>query len=239
MRASSGIALTVADAKPRSSRTAAIGSETFIVSGLPQACATASRKLRASSDVRPADAALVGEREDALGARVDGLVHGMSEAGQLAARRRGSRRASSAATACGSPPARRAPAPRASSSAHGSAVPRMTGPPPRMPAASAPCSESGSAASVMRAATLVGIIPCSAIATSSRSRKNALLARRLPAGQQQVEVLGEADAAHQVAGQVAPAHLDPVRIGLADVADAGLALPICMRSLPSRSAERR
>ena len=47
----------------------------------------------------------------------------------------------------------------------------MTGPAPRIPAASAPCSDPGSAASVIRAATLVGIIPCSAIATSSRSRK--------------------------------------------------------------------
>ena len=47
----------------------------------------------------------------------------------------------------------------------------MTGPQPRIPAATAPCSEPGSAASVMRAATLVGIIPCSAIATSRRSRK--------------------------------------------------------------------
>jgi hypothetical protein len=40
-----------------------------------------------------------------------------------------------------------------------------------MPAATAPCSEAGSAASVIRAATFVGIIPCSAIAISSRSRK--------------------------------------------------------------------
>src|SRR4051794_8211149 len=48
----------------------------------------------------------------------------------------------------------------------------MTGPHPRIPAATAPCSEPGSAAKVIRAATFVGIIPCSAIATSSRSRKN-------------------------------------------------------------------
>ena len=60
----------------------------------------------------------------------------------------------------------------ASSRAHSSAVPRITGPQPRMPAATAPCSDPGSAASVIRAATLVGIIPCSAMATSSRSRKN-------------------------------------------------------------------
>ena len=72
------------------------------------------------------------------------------------------------------PPARRPRPPRraaSSSRAHSSAVPRITGPQPRIPAATAPCSEPGSAASVIRAATFVGIIPCSAIATSSRSRK--------------------------------------------------------------------
>ena len=112
-------------------------------------------------------------------------------------------------------------------------MPRITGPQPRMPAATAPCSEPGSAASVIRAATLVGIIPCSAIATSSRSRKKRCSSRRLVAGQQQVEVLGEAQAAHQVAREVAPAHLDPVGIGLADVADGAPALPICR---PGRDA---
>ena len=74
----------------------------------------------------------------------------------------------------------------------------------------------------MRALTFVGIIPCSAIATSSRSRKSRWSVGRLLPGQQQVEVLGEAEPAHQVAAQVAAAHLDPVGVGLADVAD-GLA----------------
>src|SRR5512134_1575148 len=55
--------------------------------------------------------------------------------------------------------------------AHSSEVPRTTGPAPRIPAATAPCSDPGSAASVIRAATFVGIIPCSAIATRSTSRK--------------------------------------------------------------------
>jgi hypothetical protein len=36
--------------------------------------------------------------------------------------------------------------------------------------------------------------------------------------EQQVEVLGEAEPAHQITGEIAPAHLDPVRIGLADMA---------------------
>jgi hypothetical protein len=47
----------------------------------------------------------------------------------------------------------------------------------------------------------------------------ALLLGRLLPREEQVEVLGEAQAPHQVAGEVAPPHLDPVWIGLADVAD--------------------
>ena len=50
----------------------------------------------------------------------------------------------------------------------------------------------------------------------------ALRRRGLVAGEQQVEVLREREAAHEVAGEVAPAHLDAVGMRLADVAD-GLA----------------
>ena len=46
--------------------------------------------------------------------------------------------------------------------------------------------------------------------------KEALLLRRLVAGEQQVEELREAQAAHEVAGQVAPAHVDAVGVGLTD-----------------------
>jgi hypothetical protein len=49
--------------------------------------------------------------------------------------------------------------------------------------------------------------------------EEALVVGRLAAGEQQVEVLREAQPAHQVAGEVAPAHLDAVGIGLADVTD--------------------
>src|SRR5512132_3216042 len=58
-----------------------------------------------------------------------------------------------------------------SSRAHSPDVPRITGPAPRSPAATAPCSPAGSAASVIRAATFDGMSPCSAIATRTRSRK--------------------------------------------------------------------
>ncbi len=65
----------------------------------------------------------------------------------------------------------------------------------------------------------LGIIPCSAIADEEHVEEVALLLGRLPAGEEQVEVLGEAQPAHQVAAEVAPPHLDPVRVRLADVAD--------------------
>src|SRR5581483_4173184 len=44
----------------------------------------------------------------------------------------------------------------------------------------------------------------------------ALLGRRLASGQEQVEVLGEREAPHEVAGEIASAHLDPVRVGTGD-----------------------
>jgi hypothetical protein len=49
--------------------------------------------------------------------------------------------------------------------------------------------------------------------------KEALVVGRFAAGEQQVEVLGEAQPAHEVAGEVSSPHLDPIGIGLADVAD--------------------
>ena len=52
----------------------------------------------------------------------------------------------------------------------------------------------------------------------------ALLLGRLAAGEQQVEVLGEAQPAHQVAAEVVSSHFDPVGVGLADVADRGRGL---------------
>ena len=165
-------AFTGADGKPRSSITAAIGIETFIVSGLPQASATASRNAageqrraaRSRRARRPArgSARRAGRAAGAPGGRSPGSLPPAAwiAARDLARRPRRARRRR-----------RPAPAPRSSSRAHSSAVPRMTGPQPRIPAATAPCSDPGSAASVIRAATFVGIIPCSAIATSSRSRK--------------------------------------------------------------------
>ena len=181
-----------------------------MVSGLPQTSCDRVAQRAGQRDVRPAHAALVGELEDPLGARVERLVHRVPEARHLVARR-GSR---DLAHDLDRVPPR--PAASSSSRAHSSEVPSTTGPQPRIPAATAPCSDPGSAASVIRAATFVGIIPCSAIDDQQQVEEVALLLGRLLAGQQQVEVLREAEPAHQVAGQVATAHLDAVRVGLAD-----------------------
>ena len=114
--------------------------------------------------MRAADTVCVGQLEDALRARIDRTVQRVPEPGHLAA---GSMDlAGDLRRVCAAPRA----SPRAAR-AHSSAAPRITGPAPRMPAATAPCSDSGSAASVIRAAMLLGISPCSAIETSSRSRK--------------------------------------------------------------------
>ena len=80
--------------------------------------------------------------------------------------------------------------------------PSTTEPQPRIPAATAPCSASGAAASVMRAACTLGTRPCSAIATRVASRTRRCAGGRQCTGQQQPEVLGEADGADQLARQV-------------------------------------
>src|SRR5918992_811695 len=170
VRARIGTALTVEEGKPRSSITAAIGMETFIVSRLPQASATASPSARASATCGPLTPCSSASSRIRSARGSTGLWTGWPKPGALPPELR-IRRASSPATWSGLPPA--ATPARASSSnrAHASDVPRMTGPAPRIPAATAPWRDPGSAASVIRAVTLVGIIPCSAIATSRRSRK--------------------------------------------------------------------
>ena len=53
----------------------------------------------------------------------------------------------------------------------------------------------------------------------------ALVVGGLLPGEQQMEVLREAEPAHQVAAEIAAPHLDPVGVGLADVADRVSGLP--------------
>jgi hypothetical protein len=62
-------------------------------------------------------------------------------------------------------------------------------------APTAPWSELGSAASVIRAAGLVGIIPCLGDREEQQIEEDPLLVGRLLAGEQNVEVLGEAEPA--------------------------------------------
>jgi hypothetical protein len=52
-----------------------------------------------------------------------------------------------------------------------------------------------------------------------RVEEEALVLRRLAAGEQEVEVLGEAEPPHQLAREVAPPDLDAVGMGLADLAE--------------------
>ena len=67
--------------------------------------------------------------------------------------------------------------------------------------------------------------------------EEALVVGRLAAGEQQVEVLGEAQAAHQLA-EVAPANLDSIGEGLADVADRRAGLTDLHRVSPRPLAAR-
>ncbi len=170
VRARSGIAFAVETGKPRSSSTAAMGIETFIVSGLPQTVATASRSSRARRTWGPLTprASASARMRSARGS--SGRCTGWPKPGALSPAP-WIARAASAAAAAGVLPLSTFACVSTRSFAHTSEVPSTTGPQPRIPAATAPCSDPGSAASVIRAATFVGIIPCSAIATSSRSRK--------------------------------------------------------------------
>src|SRR6266545_2191978 len=170
VRARIGTALTTADAKPRSSITAAIGIETFIVSGLFQVSTTASRRQRASWTCGPLTPRASASSRIRSARGSSGRCSGWPNPGArppdawIA-------RAISPATVAGSTPDTTRACASSSRRAHSSAAPRMTGPAPRIPAATAPWSDAGSAAIVIRAAMLLGIIPCSAIETSSRSRK--------------------------------------------------------------------
>ena len=218
MRARIGIALTVDDGKPRSSSTAAIGSDTFIVSGLPQAAVTPSRRQRARSTCAACDAALVGEREDPLGPRVERLVHRMPEPGHLpAARMDAARDVLGDIPRC--PPSghlllRVLEQPRA---LLGGA--QHDGPAPEDPRRDRALQRVGVGGERHPGRDVRRHHPVLGDRDEQDVEEEPLLVRRLAAREEQVEVLGEAEPAHQVAGQVAAANLDPVRVGLGDPAD--------------------
>ena len=129
--------------------------------------------------MRAAHAARVGELEDPLGARVERPVHRMAEAraalppaAWIAARSLGDggRVVAGATRACASLEQARALARRCRGS---------PGPQPRIPAATAPCSEPGSAASVIRAATLRRHHPVLGDRDEQQVEEEALLVGRL------------------------------------------------------------
>ena len=117
----------------------------------------------------------------------------------------------------GHPPLRRAR--RRADARTPAEVPSTTGPAPRIPAATAPCSDSGIGRERHPRRDVRRHHPVLGDRDEQQVEEEALLLGRLVAGQQQVEVLREGEPAHQLAGQVAPAHLDAVGIGLADAAD--------------------
>ena len=108
-----------------------------------------------------------------------------------------------------------------------------------MPAATAPCSDSGSAASVIRAATLRRHQPVLGDRDEQQVEEEALVVGRLAAGEQQVEVLGEAQPPHQIAGEVAAAHLDAVGLGTADSRDGFARLADLHAPIPTCSPRPR
>ena len=190
--------------KPRSSSTAAIGIATFSVSGFPHSSATASRSAARERDVRPADAALVRQLEDPLRARVERPVQRMAEARHPAAgvvdlARDLAGLATRRDRLLEQP---RALLRRAEDDRPGAEDPGRDGSLQR----SRVGRERHPRRDVRRHQ------PVLRDRDQQQVEEVALVLGRLVAGQQQVEVLGEADPAHQVAGEVAPADLDPVGI---------------------------
>ncbi len=172
-------------------------------------------------DVRPAHAPRVRELEDALGARVDRRVDGVAEAGHLAAggpdpaddvRGRaagGDRLLEQPRAFLGGAEDDRA---RAEDPGGDGALQRAGVGGERHPRGD-----------VRRHHPVLGD------RDEEQVEEEALVLGRLLARQQQVEVLGERQPAHEVSGEVASAYLDPVRVGPADPAD-GIAAHLALRS---------
>ena len=105
VRARIGTAFTTSGEKPRSSSTAAIGMATFIVSGLPDASATASRNARASATCGPLTPRSSASSRIRSARGSSGLCTGWPKPGHLAAGLVRSRRTISAATVAAPLPA--------------------------------------------------------------------------------------------------------------------------------------
>src|SRR5262245_17099176 len=156
--------------------------------------------------VHAADAVLVGELEDPLGARVDRRVHRVAEAGHLLARVVDLARDLDRVAAVVLRQQSRA-------LLGGAEDDRPAAEDPRGDCALQRVGVGGERhprGDVRRHQPVLGD------RHEQQVEEVALLVGRLLAREKQVKVLGEAQPAHEVAGQVAAAHLDPGGVGLAD-----------------------
>ncbi len=159
-------------------------------------------------DVGGAHAARVGELEDPLGARIDGPVHGMAEPRDPAAR--GVDRTGDV---------RRRPSgglrlfEQARTLARGAEDDR---PGTEDPGRDGPLKGVGVRRERHARRDVRRHQPVLGDRHQEQVEEEALLLARLLAGQQQVDVRGERQASHQVARQVAAAHVDAVGVGLGD-----------------------
>ena len=188
---------------------AAIDIETFIGSGLPQVSAAALVRASAASTERPAIAALARERDHALGARIDGLVQRMAISGErlafvsMFARDVEGRDLQRAATVDASQNILDQLSTEVSRAQNDRAAAKHAG---------------GDGALKRRGIGVVGHArrldrrrqAMLGERDQAQIKKEALLFGRRPASRQKEDIVGETRAAHQVIGEVAASHDDPI-----------------------------
>ena len=163
--------------------------------------------------MRAADAALVGQLQDPLGARVDRAVHGMAEAGQLLAGGADRARDLARVTALAHALLEQSRARLRGAEDHGAAA--------EDPRRDRTLQRGGIGRERHPRGDVRGHHPVLGDRDEQQVEEVALLGGRLVAGEQQVEVLGERQPAHEVGRQIAAAHLDPIGIRVADGAPGG------------------
>ena len=188
---------------------AAIAIDTFIGSGLPQTSATAFVSATAASTDRPATRALARERDHSLGARIDRLVQRMAVAGDRLASlavlaRDSERRLVDRADQLG---------------ARQNVVDELAAEIGRAQDHRAAAEHAGGDCALKRGG--IGGVgharrldrrrqPMLGDRDEAQIEKEALLLGRRAAGREEVEEFGESGPAHQIAGEVASAHADPI-----------------------------
>ena len=194
VRARIGTALTAAAGKPRSSITAAIGIETFMVSGRPQASATASRKRAPSATCGPLTPRSSASSRIRSARGSSGLCTGWPKPGSLAAARTARISRATPRVVAGGARLRRLEQPRA---LLGGAEDHRAG-----------AEDPGGDGALQRVRVggqrhprgdVGGHHPVLGDRDEQQVEEVALVLGRLAAGEQQVEVLGERQPAHQLA----------------------------------------